>query len=423
MLNRRAFSHNKLWTDSASKPLPRLDPWLLWAGLILMVLGLLMVTSASMPQAQENFDQPFYFLLRQSVFMGVGLLLAAAIVRMPLAFWQASSPLLLMLGIGLLVAVLIPGIGKQVNGSMRWIVVGPLSLQASEPAKLFAIIYLAGYLQRHRVAIQTSTMAVVRPLLMLGALAILLLLEPDFGTAVVLLGTALGMVFLAGVNIWRFLGLQGVILVLMTGLLYSSEYRRARLVSFLDPWADPFNSGFQLTQSLIAIGRGELFGVGLGASVQKLFYLPEAHTDFLFAILAEELGLMGVLLVIALYAIIVARSFAIAARAEWLEAWFAAYLAYGIGLWFSIQALFNMGVTLGVLPTKGLTLPLLSNGGSSVVVMCIALAILLRIDGEMRRADPRLRRRLAPSATAQDAAKTVKQGSVAPSSRLGLGDL
>jgi cell division protein FtsW len=253
-------------------------------------------------------------------------------------------------------------------------------------------------------------MAVVRPLLMLGGVALLLLLEPDFGTAVVLLGTALGMIFLAGVNIWRFLGLQGVILVLMTGLLYSSEYRRARLVSFLDPWADPFNSGFQLTQSLIAIGRGELLGVGLGASVQKLFYLPEAHTDFLFAILAEELGLIGVLLVIALYAIIVVRAFAIAARAEWLEARFAAYLAYGIGLWFGIQALFNMGVTLGVLPTKGLTLPLLSNGGSSVVIMCIALAILLRIDGEMRRADPRLRRQSAHSSTSEEAAKPVKKG-------------
>jgi cell division protein FtsW len=423
MLTIPAFTRNKLWTDSSSDPLPPLDPWLLWAGLILMGLGLLMVTSASIPQAQEKFGQPFYFLLRQSVFMGIGLLLAAAVLRMPLAFWQVTSALLLMLGFGLLVAVLIPGIGKQVNGSMRWIVIGPLSLQASEPAKLFAIIYLAGYLQRHRVAIQTSTMAVVRPLLMLGALAILLLLEPDFGTAVVLLGTALGMIFLAGVNIWRFLGLQGVILVLMTGLLYSSEYRRARLVSFLDPWADPFNSGFQLTQSLIAVGRGKLFGVGLGASVQKLFYLPEAHTDFLFAILAEELGLMGVLLVIALYAVIVARAFSIAARAEWLEARFAAYLAYGIGLWFSIQALFNMGVTLGVLPTKGLTLPLLSNGGSSVVIMCIALAILLRIDGEMRRADPRLRRRIAQTPASHDDAKTVKQGVVAPSHRLGLGKL
>lgn len=409
MLNAYAFVRHKPPTTGSRAALPRPDPWLLWAGFVLMSLGLLMVTSASMPQAQEKFGEPFYFLWRQGVFMGIGLLLATLLYQLPLQFWQNSGPFLLILGIGLLTVVLIPGIGKEVNGSMRWIMVGPITLQPSEPAKLFAIIYLAGYLQRHSLAIQISTMAIVRPLVMLGGLAILLLLEPDFGTAVVLLSTALGMIFLAGVNIWRFLGLQGVILVLMSGLLYSSEYRRARLVSFLDPWADPFNSGFQLTQSLIAIGRGELFGVGLGASVQKLFYLPEAHTDFLFAILAEELGLIGVLVVITLYAIIVVRAFAIAARADWLEARFAAYFAYGIGLWFGIQALFNMGVTLGVLPTKGLTLPLLSNGGSSVVIMCIALAILLRIDGEMRRSDPRLRRQFVSTTASQDTVKMFKK--------------
>jgi hypothetical protein len=202
------------------------------------------------------------------------------------------------------------------------------------------------------------------------------------------------MLFLVGVNIWRFATLQGVAIVVMAVLLYSSEYRRVRLISFLDPWADPFNSGFQLIQSLIAIGRGELWGVGLGASVQKLFYLPEAYTDFIFAILAEELGLTGVVFVIGLYAIIVWRAFSIAARAEWLDMVFIASLAYGIGLWFGVQALFNMGVTMGVLPTKGLTLPLVSYGGSSVVVMCMALAILLRSDMETRRADPRLRPRI-----------------------------
>ena len=223
----------------------------------------------------------------------------------------------------------------------------------------------------------------------------LLLLEPDFGTAVVMLATALGMLFLAGVNIWRFASLQGLVIGAMAVLLYSSDYRRARLTSFLDPWADPFKKGFQLTQSLIAIGRGEFLGVGLGSSVQKLFYLPESYTDFLFAILAEELGLTGVLTVITLYVIIVWRAFTIAGRAERQGMLFAAYLAYGIGLWFGIQSLFNMGVNMGVLPTKGLTLPLMSYGGSSVVVMCVTLALLLRIDLETRAADLLARRGLS----------------------------
>lgn len=399
-------------SSTQAEQAPALDYGLLWAIFILMGFGLLMLTSASIPQAQENFAQPFYFLLRQGLFMAIGLMVGAVALRLPLAFWRNSGPLLLAVSIGLLIVVLIPGIGKEVNGSMRWIMLGPLTVQASEPAKLFTLIYLAGYLHQHTLALQTSTLAMVRPLLVLGVLTILLLLEPDFGTAVVLLATALGVVFLAGVNIWRFLALQGVILAIMTLLLYSSDYRRARLVSFLDPWADPFNSGFQLTQSLIAIGRGELFGVGLGASVQKLFYLPEAHTDFILAILAEELGLMGVLVVIVLYAVIVTRAFSIGARAEWLEARFAAYLAYGIGLWFALQALFNMGVTLGVLPTKGLTLPLISNGGSSVVVMCLALAILLRIDVEMRALDPRLKRHRAGSTAGENKPRqSVKQAS------------
>lgn len=374
----------------------RVDPWLLLCGLSLLALGLLMVTSASMPVADDQFSKPFYFLIRQGIYAGLGLLLAALAFRLPVEFWQHRGPGLLLAAIGLLIMVLLPAIGKEVNGSMRWIRLGPVNIQASEPAKLFALIYLAGYLQRHHVALQNSAMAMIRPLLILAVLVILLLLEPDFGTAVVLITVALGMVFLAGVNIGRFATLQGLVIAAMTILLYSSDYRRARLVSFLDPWSDQFNSGFQLAQSLIAIGRGELWGVGLGSSIQKLFYLPEAHTDFLFAILAEELGLAGVVVVIALYAIIVWRAFAMASRAERLDMKFAAYLSYGIGLWFGIQALFNMGVNMGVLPTKGLTLPLMSYGGSSLVVMCVTLAILLRIDSEIRDADPRLRQKNLP---------------------------
>jgi cell division protein FtsW len=367
----------------------QLDPPLLCAGLSLLELGLLMVTSASMPLAYDRTGQPFYFLFRQGAYVVASLALALLALRVPVATWQRISPLLLLGSLALLVLVLIPGIGKEVNGSVRWIALGPINVQVSEPAKLFALIYVAGYLERHGTALQTSTMAMIRPLMVLGVLALLMLLEPDFGTAVVMLATALGMMFLAGVNFWRFIGLQGLVMAAMAVLLYSSPYRRARLISFMDPWADPFNSGFQLTQSLIAIGRGELFGVGLGASVQKLFYLPEAYTDFVFAVLAEELGLIGVLVVVGLYTVIVWRAFAIANRANWLLQPFSASLAYGIGLWFGIQALFNMGVNMGVLPTKGLTLPLVSYGGSSLVVLCVTLAILLRIELELRQSDPR----------------------------------
>ncbi|HYQ90706.1 MAG TPA: putative lipid II flippase FtsW [Candidatus Competibacteraceae bacterium] len=367
--------------------LPQLDRWLLFAALALLTLGLLMVASASMPLAYSHTHQPFFYLIRQAAYVGAGLLFAALAIQIPIETWWRQAPVLLLTAIGLLLLVLMPGIGREVNGSTRWLSLGVVNVQVSEAAKLFALIYLASYLQRHGAALCSSTMAMIRPLLVLGLLAVLLLLEPDFGTAVVMLATALGMLFLAGVNVWRFAALQGLVISAMAVLLYSSHYRRARLISFLDPWADPLKSGFQLTQSLIAIGRGELFGVGLGASVQKLFYLPESYTDFLFAILAEELGLLGVLTVVALYVIIIWRAFAIAARAERLEQRFASYLAYGIGLWFGIQSLFNMGVNMGVLPTKGLTLPLMSYGGSSVVVMCVALAILLRIDQEIRLAE------------------------------------
>ena len=365
-------------------PLPVLDPWLLCAGLLLLALGLLMVASASMPIADDKTGQPFYFLIRQGIASGLGLIMALVAFQVPTDTWDRWGPALLLAAIGLLILVLIPGIGKEVNGSTRWISLGVMNMQVSEIAKLFALVYIAGYLQRHGTALRTSMMAMIRPMMVLAVLAMLLLLEPDFGAAVVLMATALGMVFLAGVNIWQFAALQGFTITAMGMLLYFSEYRRVRLVSFLDPWDDPFNKGFQLTQSLIAIGRGELFGVGLGASIQKLFYLPEAYTDFLFAILAEELGLIGVLVVVGLYAVVVWRAFKISANAEQLGMRFPAYLAFGIGLWFGIQALVNMGVNMGVLPTKGLTLPLMSYGGSSLVIMCVTMAILLRIDLETR---------------------------------------
>lgn len=369
--------------------LPFPDPWVLIPAGLLLLLGLLMVASASMPIADARTGQPFYFLIRQSVFALVGLLAAGLVFQVPMSRWRRSGPLLLLAAFALLVLVLVPGIGKEVNGSMRWIVVGPINIQASELAKLFTLIYVAGYLKRHceelRTAdFRTSALALLRPMAVLGVLAVLLLLEPDFGSVVVLMATALGMVFLAGVNLRQFGVLQVGTLLIMAALIYSSPYRRERMLGFLDPWADAQASGYQLTQALIAIGRGEWFGVGLGASVQKLFYLPESYTDFLFAVLAEELGLAGILSVIVLFVILVWRTFEIGHRAERLGKEFSAYLAYGIGLWFGLQALFNIGVNMGVLPTKGLTLPLMSYGGSSLVVMCMALALLLRIDVETR---------------------------------------
>lgn len=369
--------------------LPFPDPWILTAGLLLLVLGLLMVASASMPIAERQTGQPFYFLIRQGIFVLVGLLAAKVVFLVPMARWRQASPWLLALAIGLLALVLLPGVGRDVKGSTRWISLGPVNLQVSELAKLLALVYVASYLKRHsetlRVAdVHASAMALLRPMAVLSVLSVLLLLEPDFGSVIVLMAVAMGMMLLAGVNLWQFFSLQAGLVSVMAVLLWTSPVRRARLIAFLDPWATSETTGYQLTQSLIAIGRGELWGVGLGQSVQKLFYLPEAHTDFLFAVLAEELGLVGIVAVVALFMLIVWRAFAIGRRAEWLEMQFSAWLAYGVGLWFGIQALFNMGVNMGMLPTKGLTLPLMSYGGSSVVVMCIALALLLRIDVETR---------------------------------------
>lgn len=369
--------------------LPFPDPWILMAGLLLLALGLLMVTSASMPMADRQTGQPFYFLIRQGAFALIGLLAAGLIFQVPLMRWRRLGPMLLVAAMGLLVLVLIPGIGKEVNGSMRWIGLGPINIQVSELAKLFTLVYIASYLKRHSTELQnanfgTSALALLRPMAVLAVLAVLLLLEPDFGSVVVLMATAMGMIFLAGVNLWQFGTLVVGTSAVMAVLIWSSPYRRDRLLSFLNPWEDPFGSGFQLTQSLIAIGRGEWFGVGLGESVQKLFYLPESYTDFLFAVLAEELGLASILTIIALFMTLVWRAFRIGQRAERAGMKFSAWLAYGIGLWFGIQSLFNMGVNMGVLPTKGLTLPFMSYGGSSLVVMCMALALLLRIDVETR---------------------------------------
>ena len=286
---------------------------------------------------------------------------------------------LLIFALFLLLLVLLPGVGKTVNGSTRWLPMGMFNLQVSELVKLFLVVYVAGYLVRHGEAVRSSLLGFLKPMVMVGFAGLLLLMEPDFGATVVIMGTVLGMTFLAGARFSQFISFVFIFACAALLLIVTSPYRMQRLISFTNPWADPFDSGFQLTQSLIAIGTGGWFGTGLGGSVQKLFYLPESHTDFLFAVLSEELGFIGVTVVVLLYSALFFRSLKIAAQAEAVGNYFAAYMAYGIGIWLSMQAVINMGVNVGLLPTKGLTLPLMSYGGSSLIVSCMAIGLLMRI--------------------------------------------
>lgn len=362
--------------------LDHLDPVLVTICAALLSLGLVMVASASVGVAERNFSNPFYYLERQMMFMGVGLVAAAFVYRIRLVQWEKSGPALLGFSLFLLVLVLIPGVGKTVNGSTRWISMGVINLQISEVVKLFLLVYVAGYLVRHGEEVRTSLRGFIKPMFMVGLVGLLLLLEPDFGSTVVIMGTILAMTFLGGVRFSQFMSFMVLFGVCALMLVVSSPYRMERLTSFMNPWADPFDTGFQLTQSLIAIGTGGLWGTGLGGSVQKLFYLPEAHTDFLFAVLSEEFGFIGVSFVILMYTLLFFRIFKIGLQAEKSGNRFAAYMAYGIGIWLALQAVINIGVNLGLLPTKGLTLPLMSYGGSSLVVCCVAIGLLLRIHCE-----------------------------------------
>jgi len=370
--------------EARSSRLPRVDYWLVLSVVSLTVIGLVMVASASITFADRALGNPFYYPIRQAIYIGCGVLAGALIFKIRLVDLERVGMTLLLVAFAMLLLVLVPGVGVEVNGASRWINAGLFRLQVSEPAKLFFIIYLASYLARYGEEVRTQISGFIKPIGLLAIAALLLLLEPDFGATVVLASIVMGMIFMAGVKLFQFGGILGLGALSMAGLAVSSPYRMNRLTTFMDPWADPFDSGFQLTQSLIAIGRGEWLGVGLGASIQKLFYLPEAHTDFVFAVLAEELGLLGVCTIIVLYAVLVWRTFVIAAQAMKAENFFAAYLAYGIGIWFGLQSFINIGVNMGLLPTKGLTLPLMSYGGSSMVVMCATIAVLLRIDYETR---------------------------------------
>lgn len=363
------------------------DQGLIWSALLLASIGLVMVYSASIAMAEaERFTgfRPSYFLVRHSAYMAIGLACAAALFRVPVWLWQKASPWLFLLGVVLLVAVLIPGLGREVNGSRRWIPLGIATFQPSELMKLFVVLYAADYTVRKAAFMDNFRKGFLPMFGVMTAIAFLLLREPDFGALVVVTAIALAVLFLGGLN-WRLLaGLAALLGVAFVVLIVSSPYRLQRILGFMDPWADAYGKGYQLSHSLIAFGRGEWVGVGLGASIEKLFYLPEAHTDFLLAVIAEELGFAGVATVITLFLFLVHRAFAVGRQAASLERYYAALVAQGIGVWLAAQAFINMGVNMGLLPTKGLTLPLLSFGGTGIVVTCMALAILLRIDWENR---------------------------------------
>ena len=364
------------------------DQALVWVVLILLGIGLVMVYSASIALAEADKmtgHQSTYFLMRHAIFLGISLLAAFAVFQVPSRFWQKMAPYLFLLGLFLLALVLVPGIGRNVNGSQRWLSLFVINLQPSEFMKLFAAIYVADYTIRKAEVMDSIKRGFLPMVAVMVVVGWLLLREPDFGAFSVIVAISMAILWLGGINGRIFGGLMALLPVAVVGLIWSSPYRLQRVIGFMDPWADPYGKGYQLSHALIAFGRGEWLGVGLGASVEKLLYLPEAHTDFLMAVIAEELGFIGVMVVVGLFAWLVIRAFRIGKEAVANERYFSALLAQGIGVWIGVQSMINIGVNMGVLPTKGLTLPLLSFGGSGILANCIALAILLRIDWENRR--------------------------------------
>ncbi len=377
-------------TRSVTWPFParmkteyQIDSVLLAIVSALLLGGLVILASASISISDNAANNPFFYVQRQLVAAAIGGAAGLVCLFIPMRLWRSLGPLMLFVGFLLLIVVLIPGVGHEVNGSTRWVRIGIMNLQVSEPARLCFLLYLAGYLVRRNKSLREEFFGFLRPMVVLSFACVLLLAEPDFGAAVVLLSTALVMMFVAGARIRDFLLFFATAVLAMVALAIASPYRMQRVTGFLDPWADPFNSGFQLTQSLIAIGRGEWFGVGLGDSVQKLFYLPEAHTDFVFAVYAEEFGLLGSFVLIALFLALLWRVFKLAIRAADAERFFEAYIAIGLGTWLGMQAFINIGVNMGLLPTKGLTLPLISYGRSSLIITMICISLLLRIHHEL----------------------------------------
>jgi cell division protein FtsW len=359
------------------------DPLLVFVCTGLLFIGYIMVVSSSLHLGTKMTDNSLYFPLRQLIHISLGLFLGACVAVTPMCTWEKAGQWLFITGLLLLLIVFIPGLGVRVNGSVRWLSIGGLRIQVSEVVKYFAVIYMAGYVTRHQQSIRQSAFGLIKPLILFSVASLLLLMEPDFGSAVVILIIAMGIMFLAGARISQFIMLLSLVAVLATLLVYFEPYRMKRVTSFMNPWADAKDTGYQLVHSLISFGRGEWSGVGLGSGIEKLFYLPEAHTDFLFSVIAEELGLLGVLTVIALFSLLIWRTFEIAVAAEKAGERFSAFIAYGLGIWFGFQSFVNMGVTMGILPTKGLTLPLMSYGGGSMMIMCCAVALLFRVHSEV----------------------------------------
>jgi cell division protein FtsW len=378
----------------------KVDAWLLVPVLLLVAAGLVMVGSASIAVAESHGVATYYYLLRHLVYVLLGLALATFFRSVPIDLLQRISRPMMALSVLLLLLVFIPGIGHTVNGSARWITLGVANFQVVEAVKIMVIIYMAGYLARKAEMVRTRFFDTFKPLVLAAMLTGILLIQPDLGSAAVITAIVGGMVWLAGAA-WRHILVLGMAVLPVFGYAAMEPYRLRRIISFMNPWADPYDSGFQLTQALIAVGRGELFGVGLGASIQKLFYLPEAHTDFIFAVLAEEFGLLGVIFILTLFMLLVSRIMIIGLLAHRMEKPFAGNIAFGVGLWIGLQALVSMGVNLGVLPTKGLTLPLISSGGSSVLMTFLALGIVFRIRYELDRDAPLNITRVANMAGAQ----------------------
>ncbi|MCD2449049.1 putative lipid II flippase FtsW [Methylicorpusculum oleiharenae] len=348
----------------------------------LLIIGFIMVSSASFHLGEKMQSSNWHYPMMQMIHIVIGLVFAVAMYCVPLSFWERYGQWLFLGGLALLLLVFVPGLGVKVNGSTRWISLGGFRIQVSEVVKLISVIYMASYVTRYQDTLRNSTFGAFKPLALFVVASVLLLLEPDFGSAVVIVSMAMVIMFLSGARLGQFAALLLIFGSAAAALVIISPYRWKRIVSYLNPWADPENTGFQLVQALISFGRGEWIGVGLGNSLQKLFYLPEAHTDFLFSVLAEELGLLGITLVILLFALLVWRAFKIGVTAENAGLAFPAYVAYGIGFWFGFQAFINMGVNMGILPTKGITLPLMSYGGGSMIVMCSAIALLLRVSSD-----------------------------------------
>ena len=359
------------------------DPLLVIVSVSLLAIGYVMMASSSLHLGIKETGNSFYYPIRQSLHIALGLILGICVALTPIRVWEKSGQWLFIFGILLLIVVLVPGLGVKVNGSTRWLSIFGMRVQVSEVVKFFSVIYMAGYVTRHQESIRKSIFALFKPIILFSGACLLLLMEPDFGSAVVIMIIAMGIMFLAGARLSPFIILLSSGSVLAALLVYFEPYRMKRVTSFLNPWADAKDTGYQLVHALISFGRGEWVGVGLGSGIQKLFYLPEAHTDFLFSVIAEELGLLGVLTVIGLFALLVWRTFEIAAAAEKADERFSAFIAYGLGIWFGFQSFVNMGVNMGILPTKGLTLPLMSYGGGSMMIMCCAVALIFRIQSEV----------------------------------------